>query len=228
VGAVLAASVVIDDVSELRDYAALRLNVNTTVDVVTVSAPTIVLGSSQPRSVLVDDAESRYVIRRRRGGGGAVLLRPGDLWVDVWMVRSDPRWTDDIVAAAVIVGQWWALALGAVSPDRYEVQSSSIPTPTELAAACFAGRGAGEVFAPAGKIVGLTQWRVREGALISGALLVDDSTPLVDELAEPTEQLSSALAHPSLRSIGIQDTSLVQGELLRRAQPALQIFSHLP
>ena len=35
---------------------------------------------------------------------------------------------------------------------------------------CFAGRGPGEVFAGQRKLVGLSQWRAREGALFSSCV----------------------------------------------------------
>ena len=45
---------------------------------------------------------------------------------------------------------------------------------------CFAGRGPGEVFHGAAKVVGLSQWRAREGALFSScAYLRWDPAPLV-------------------------------------------------
>ena len=45
---------------------------------------------------------------------------------------------------------------------------------------CFAGRGPGEVFHGARKVVGLSQWRAREGALFSScAYLRWDPAPLL-------------------------------------------------
>ncbi len=45
---------------------------------------------------------------------------------------------------------------------------------------CFAGRGPGEVFSGPRKVVGLSQWRAREGALFSScAYLHWDPAPLL-------------------------------------------------
>ena len=56
------------------------------------------------------------------------------------------------------------------------------PLPGELGdLVCFAGRGPGEVFLGARKVVGLTQWRAREGALFSScAYLRWDPAPLLE------------------------------------------------
>ncbi len=49
---------------------------------------------------------------------------------------------------------------------------------------CFAGRGPGEVFEDDRKVVGLSQWRSREGALFSSCAYSSwDPAPLLDLLA---------------------------------------------
>jgi lipoate---protein ligase len=136
-----------------------------------VDHPTVVLGSTQREDVLnpgaVQAAGAEVV--RRRGGGGAVLLHPGDhLWVDAWIPRDDPLWRVDVTEAAHWAGEWWRDALaaagvggaGGISVHR----GGADPGPFGRAV-CFSGRGPGEVFHGGAKVMGLSQWRSREGAL---------------------------------------------------------------
>ncbi len=162
-----------------------------------VTGPTLVLGSTQPTE-LVDPLSMRQrgvELARRHGGGGAVYLEPGaQLWVDAWIPRDDPLWVHDVSVAAEWVGAWWADALAQLGPGGFTVHAGrSIPGDLgELV--CFAGRGPGEVFAGAGKVVGLSQWRSREGALFSScAYLAWDPAPML-ALMNIDERSQSELA----------------------------------
>ncbi len=135
-----------------------------------VDRPTLVLGSTQPTEIVAGWVlrERGVELARRRGGGGAVFLRPGDhLWLDAWIPRDDPLWDNDVSRAAEWVGAWWCAALEDLGADGFEVHSGrSVPGDLgELV--CFAGRGPGEVLHAGRKVVGLSQWRSREGALFS-------------------------------------------------------------
>jgi lipoate-protein ligase A len=159
-----------------------------------VGHPTLVLGSTQPTDLVSPDAlRARSVeLVRRRGGGGAVYLGVGGhLWLDAWIPRDDVLWAHDVSSAAEWVGQWWIeafTAVGAEAPTDVRGALSvhrgrSVPgTLGDLV--CFAGRGPGEVFVDDRKIVGLSQWRSREGALFSScAYLQWDPEPLLDLLS---------------------------------------------
>ena len=160
-----------------------------------VSRPTLVLGSTQPAE-LVDPAAVRALgmeLSRRRGGGGAVALGPGEqLWLDAWIPRNDPLWTMDVSAAADWCGAWWAQALAGVGQVGFEVHRGRAERGELGDLACFAGRGPGEVFHGGRKVVGLSQWRAREGALFSScAYMRWDPAPLlavlnVDEMTRRT------------------------------------------
>ncbi len=135
-----------------------------------VAGPTLVLGSTQPTELVGVAAvrERKVELVRRRGGGGAVSLEPGgQLWLDAWIPRGDPLWVADVSVAAEWVGAWWSAALAGIGQHGLDVATGR-SVPGELGdLVCFAGRGPGEVFTGVRKVVGLSQWRAREGALFS-------------------------------------------------------------
>jgi lipoate-protein ligase A len=151
-----------------------------------VTQPTLVLGSTQ-RPEVVDAAraaEKGVAVVRRRGGGGAVLLRPGDhLWVEAWIPRADPLWEADVAVAAEWVGAWWSDALGTSGAvDHVVHRGRAVPGP-HGALACFSGRGPGEVFLAERKVMGISQWRSREGSLFRTCAYAHwDPDPLIDLL----------------------------------------------
>lgn len=145
-----------------------------------VDRPTLVLGSTQDAGI-VDVARLRQrgiELVRRRSGGGAVLLQPGaQVWVDLWVPRQDPLWSVEPSQSAARVGGWWAASLAPmVEPvgvaltvrQRAARDPGAAVGPGGGALVCFAEVGAGEVVAAGRKLVGLAQWRSREGALVHG------------------------------------------------------------
>ena len=121
-----------------------------------------------------------------------MYLGVGDhLWVDAWIPRDDALWSHDVSVAAEWVGQWWieafaAVGIGArIATERalWVHTGRSVPGPLgDLV--CFAGRGPGEVFYGDRKIVGLSQWRSREGALFSSCAYLEwEPEPLLDLLS---------------------------------------------
>ena len=151
-----------------------------------VAHPTLVLGSTQPTDLVSPSAlrERSVELVRRRGGGGAVYLEPGNhLWVDAWIPRDDALWAHDVSVAAEWVGRWWVEALGAVGvgwSGGFSVHAGRAEPGPLGDLVCFAGRGPGEVFDDDRKVVGLSQWRSREGALFSSCAYLDwDPEPLL-------------------------------------------------
>ena len=131
-----------------------------------------------------------------------MYLEPGNhLWLDAWIPREDPLWSHDVSVAAEWVGRWWVEGLGGLgvgSGSGSRPRSGSGPgsrsggfsihagrsVPGRLGElVCFAGRGPGEVFHGDRKVVGLSQWRSREGALFSSCAYASWApAPLLDLL----------------------------------------------
>jgi lipoate-protein ligase A len=155
------------EVSErpLFDAAAIRTLGRRTAFVRRVERPTLVLGSTQDASVVDSRAMARRGVElaRRRSGGGAVLVEPGRaVWIDTWVPRTDPLWSDDVAESRAWVGSWWAESLGVADLEVHRGRPVSSRWSDLI---CFAGVGAGEVLYRGRKAVGVAQWRGREGVL---------------------------------------------------------------
>ncbi|HEY1828836.1 MAG TPA: hypothetical protein VGG38_01205 [Acidimicrobiales bacterium] len=170
--------------STLFDVEGFRSEPDRLAVVRRVSGPTLVLGSTQPAELVSRSRvkEREVEVVRRRGGGGSVYLGPGGfLWIDAWIPRSDRLWNGDVSAAAAWAGAWWTDGLASVGVDNLEVHAGR-SRPGELGElVCFAGRGPGEVFHHGRKVMGLSQWRSREGSLFSMCVYARwDPVPLLD------------------------------------------------
>lgn len=135
-----------------------------------VTRPAIVLGSTQPVADVDDDAagSAGVSIARRRSGGGAVLVEPGRvLWADVVVPAADPLWEPDVGRAVWWLGEAWAGALASlgVASAGVSVHRGALVSSEWSSMVCFAGLGPGEVCVGGAKVVGISQRRVRDGAL---------------------------------------------------------------
>src|SRR4029077_11495574 len=111
-------------------------------------------------------------LRRRRGGGGAVLLRPGDCWVELWLPAASHPAAGDLRSTAYEVGGWWQVVLEGVGVAT-ALHHGAVRDADQGAVACFAGLGPGELTVRGDKLVGLSQWRSRHGALVSTVACLD-------------------------------------------------------
>lgn len=180
----------------LFDVDAIRQLSTLTIGVMSVQRATVVLGSRQRIDALDEAVLHRdgVDLRRRRGGGGAVLLRPEDCWVELWLPSSAREMDPDVRATAYAVGEWWRSALAAVGLCA-DMHSGDIEHPDEAAVACFAGLGPGELSVGGRKLLGLSQWRAREGVLASCVVPFRppaDLTKYLSALAAPTPTLRTA------------------------------------
>ena len=136
------------------------------VEVLDITAPALVLGSTQPESDVDDvavEATGIDVVRRRSGGGAVLLLPERATWVDVTIGRDDTLWQDDVALAFHWLGAAWADAVRRLGADG----QVHLGRPVETAwsrRVCFAGLGSGEVVVDGRKLVGISQRRTRDGA----------------------------------------------------------------
>ena len=176
-----------------------------------VTAPAVVLGSTQPGSV-IDRRRAGAAgisVARRRSGGGAVLVTEDDpVWVDVWIPSGDPLWHADVARAFDWIGSAWASALGRTGLEGLSShREGSVACTRWSQLVCFGGVGTGEVVAGDGrKIVGLAQRRNRHGAWFHGACVLRwDPAPLVDILDLPEAERSEATAALAGAVAGVAD-----------------------
>lgn len=182
-----------ETLEQLIDYDTLRRENEATMIAAHVTGPTLVLGGNQSPNVVDASKLGATSLRRRRGGGGLVLLRPDDLWIDWWIPRNDPRWSADVHVSSIRAGQWWASELRHYTSDSVSVHEGSLEGDPTFRVVCFAGRGPGEVFLGSRKTIGLTQWRVREGVLLSTVLHAQPTSDVLKYLVSVPQGLSEAL-----------------------------------
>ncbi len=185
-----------------------------TVRVLKVSAPTIVLGSSQTFDVIDLDAcaEAGVDVVKRRSGGGAVWLDDDMVWVDVFVPQGHARWDADIGRAMWWLGDAWAEALASVGVDGAEVHRGALIRTAWSSLVCFAGLGPGEVTMAGRKVVGISQRRSRAGALFQcGVLRRWEPNRLVEAFADLSGDDRSQLRR------AVTDSGVGAGEEAERA-----------
>ena len=193
------------------------------VSVCTVTAPALVLGSTQPDAAVDGDrAAGRGIsVVRRRSGGGAVLVTAADpVWIDAWLPAGDPLWSDDVGRAFDWLGDTWVEALTRVGIRGLSAHGQGYQACTPWSATvCFGGVGSGEVVTGDGrKVVGLAQRRSRNGAWFHGACFIRwDPAPLVELLAWPALERARAIAGLQAAAAGVADLA---GEAGRPAPDA--------
>ncbi len=153
--------------------APIEVDELTVVDV-PVAHRTVVLGSTQPDTVIdrVAAEAAGLAVARRRSGGGAVLHGPEEAsWVEVWLPRGDPRWDDDVHRSFGWLGDAWASVLADAGATGVAVHRGSLQRTAWSDLVCFGGLGSGEVTVEGRKVVGIAQRRSRAGARFQCAVL---------------------------------------------------------
>lgn len=181
-----------------------------------VSARALVIGSTQPAPALdaaragSDGAE---VVRRRTGGGAVLVSKAAQVWLDLWLPRGDPLWSDDVVAAAHFVGVLWSEALALLGLRGARVHTGRLEKTQWSSLVCFGGRGPGEVVFAGRKVMGVAQRRDRYGAWFhSVALAAWEPRAILDLMALRPEERDSAAEVMSGMAAGLS-------ELLGRQAP---------
>jgi lipoate-protein ligase A len=183
-----------------------------------VTVPAMALGSRQPIDSVDADACARQGIEvvRRRSGGGAVLLLPGDIeWIDVVVPAGDVRWTDDLRASMVDVGERWCEALDGLVAGDLHVHRGGIERTAWSDLVCFAGVGPGEVLVGDRKLVGISQRRTRAGARFQCAVHRRyDAARTVSLLAGPLP------AGPAPEAVAVLDQAVTRDVVVERLASA--------
>jgi lipoate-protein ligase A len=181
-----------------------------------VSAPALVLGSTQSTSI-VDAAACRergVDVVVRRSGGGAVLLVPGCVtWLDVVVPATSRDWIADVNAQMVWLGDELAGLIGEqIDGDRLAVHRGALVATPWSRTVCFDGVGPGEVLLDGVKLVGISQRRTRDAARLLACwysaydhsamveLLDDGVRPPLEQL-QPVATLDSIVANAVLDAL---------------------------
>jgi lipoate-protein ligase A len=169
-----------DELFAATDTALVGANPSSRViRVLTVSRPTIVLGSAQTPEVLRSVPEGASVVRRRSGGGAVWLDPDAMVWFDVIIRPEDPLWVADVGRSMWWLGDLFASVIEATgaSAETVAVHRSTMVRHELDRLVCWMGLGAGEVtMGPGGpKAVGIAQKRVRTGALFQVGVLLAPS-----------------------------------------------------
>lgn len=173
------------------------------------TAPTVVVGSTQSTDLF--DA-GRLValgmgVATRRSGGGAVDVDADDpCWVDFWVPRGDPLFSDDVGASFAWCAQVWQRALASVGLTGLVRHSGPMVRPEGRAnLACFASLGQGELTDSVGaKVVGMAQRRDRRGAWYTTAAYRRWRPERLAALADPPLD-AEELGALRRRATGIED-----------------------
>ncbi|WP_370325160.1 hypothetical protein [Euzebya sp.] len=148
----------------------------------------IVLGRGQRHAEPVPG----HVQLQRPSGGGAVLMDGDLLSLDVVLPADHPWLADDDLGAVFYpIGRAWAAALehlGVADVALHDGPATATrlgpPEQRPLAEVCYASLGRSEVVVAGRKLVGLSQRRRRQGALVQcGVMRRWNPSPLVEALA---------------------------------------------
>lgn len=178
----------------------------------------IVLGRGQRTATPVPG----HVQVQRPSGGGAVLMDADLLSLDVVLPAGHP-WLaeDDLGAVFDPIGRAWAAALtdlGVVGAEVHTGPATATrlgpPEQRPLAEVCYASLGRSEVVVDGRKLVGLSQRRRRQGALVQcGIMRRWNPSPLIEALAVDTARAAIERAATGLDDVlqpPVSDFSLMR------------------
>ncbi len=155
-------------------------------------------------------------IHRRSSGGTAVLMTPNFVMLDIVLPTGHPLYTSDVTESYRWLGNVWVatldlLGLSAQLLTIAEARADAQTLDDLTRCACFGGRSPYEVVVSARKLVGFSQVRRRQGALLQAglyttwsprqlpallALAADERALLTERLAARVTGLADLLAPP--------------------------------
>jgi lipoate---protein ligase len=157
--------------------AGLRAGAGPTVRWYTTDQYALVLGAGQRTSEADGEALARQgaTLYKRASGGTAVLFAPGFLMQDIALPAAHPLHHGDVTESYRWLGEVWVATLAQLGIEARLISVSEARTDTaSLDAlerrACFGGRSPYEVLAEGRKLVGFSQIRRREGAILQVGL----------------------------------------------------------
>jgi lipoate-protein ligase A len=150
-------------------------------------------------------------VHRRSSGGTAVLLEPDLLMLDVALPAAHPLHLPDVTESYRWFGEVWATALRMLglpavplAPADARTDGRSLDRLTRRV--CFGGFSPYEVMLHGRKIVGLSQVRRRDGALLqAGLALHRPSLRLVSLLALSPDERATLMDRFRHRTTGLND-----------------------
>jgi lipoate---protein ligase len=183
-----------------------------TVFVHSLDRTALVLGSRQAHGIVDSHAlrDHGVALLRRRSGGGAVLLDPrAAVWLDLWVPRTDPWWEDDAFEASAWAGTWWVRGLESLGVSALAVHREAAIETEWSQLVCFGSVARGEVTAADRKVVGIAQWRCREGALLHAiAYRSFDWRLLADLLTLEADERERAAAALAAMTVGLEELGI--------------------
>lgn len=162
--------------------------------------PALVLGVGQKWDI-VDREHCRaaeVMLHKRASGGTAVLIEPDMLMLDIILPKHHRLYLSDVTHSYRWIGEVWNVALcelgvaaRLLSVEEARSDTKALDSLTRMS--CFAGRSPYEVAVGERKIVGLSQIRRRNGAIIQAGIPMYTRPDHLPRLLALNEQERSTL-----------------------------------
>jgi lipoate---protein ligase len=193
--------------------AGLRAGAGPTVRWYTTERLGLVLGAGQ-RLAEADTAALASLgasLHKRASGGTAVLFVPGFLMQDIALPAGHPLHHPDVTTSYRWLGEAWVATLARLGIASRLIEVGEARADTAVLGAlerraCFGGRSPYEVLAAERKLVGFSQIRRREGAILQVGLYTHwEPDLLADLLALSFEERSALTARLAERVAGMAE-----------------------
>jgi lipoate-protein ligase A len=198
-------------------------------------ARALVLGTSQK---LTDVDASAYrnagvTLHRRASGGAAVLFVPAMLMQDIALPTGHRLFSADVTESYRWLGEVWLATLARLGlavrlVSVAEARADTVALHPLLKKACFGGRSPYEVMVGERKLVGFSQVRRRQGALLQvGVYRRWQPQQLVELLALPTAERERLTELLLARGVGLDELTPAPVPFTLLAETFAAILSEL-